>query len=130
MRCRQRLNRQWVFDDAERQRFARYGVTLAMNDRFDDGSDDNGDYAGGPGTYQSTDSGDAGDFDDVDSRAARLAAQIAARRSQQEASQSSSADDSGLPEDGWEPEPEPVEFPGSRPEAPDYTEDITEMLPT
>jgi MinD-like ATPase involved in chromosome partitioning or flagellar assembly len=75
--------------------------------------------------------GVADEFDDVDSRAARLMAQMAARRSQQQAPQSNSGDDDYPPENDWESEPEPeaVEFPISQPEALIYTDDSTEILP-
>jgi len=94
-----------------------------MNDRFED--------ADGPGAYDNPDPGEADALDDVDSRAARLMAQMAARRSQQQAPQPNSGDDDYPPENDWEsePEPEPVEFPISQPEALIYTDDSTEILP-
>jgi MinD-like ATPase involved in chromosome partitioning or flagellar assembly len=105
-----------------------------MNDRFEDESnpmDPSWPAADGPGAYDNPDPGEADALDDVDSRAARLMAQMAARRSQQQAPQSNSGDDDYPPENDWESEPEPeaVEFPIPQPEALIYTDDNTEILP-
>lgn len=85
-----------------------------MNDRFEDVPDLN----------------EEDDFDDVEDRAARLLAQIAAKRSQRQALEPNSNDDDDAPETDWERSVDPDEFPHLEPEAPIYTGESTEILPS